>query len=575
MTDSCSQCNHFFNLTTRRPIVLECTCIWCIECINFNLKDNPKREIYCPLDKEVVTMPVDLKESKQVLRKLESLDQLSVFCDDHEGQTATQYCITCQIPTCSHCKLVTHSEHSLIDLKQSSFKIYTSGVMKLLDEYSVENIKSQLFHLSTNESQLKSSQFKEIINKVNRMLGHVVSEEEYLKIDLAQSLEDPLYNPQNRLKPKLSNMVEEQKNQSNLNSQSLQQMINLSQSKIREEFKNTMNAFEINQNQINNQNNESVKLIKTSQDNFLINLEQFKRNLETKMTNFSDKCSAIEISFETQNLNIMKLDKSYKSLNDINNDYSQKQKLLQNKIEKTQIELNEFVKKVKQDIDKHDTLLLDAKTQIANERSLLDTLQLKIQEVNENNSNNSCDFLEDQVSKPNDDDVDDNDDDDDDNDQDEDDNENEDNDRELMTYQIYGKELMRRYFRELVDVEIQKQQTSLLQSQIADSSNKQFSLLYRGSRDGFSADKFHELCDYKGPTVSFIISECAQVFGGFTSIPWTSNSLFYSDPSAFVFSLRCTYELPNGYEYKSGEARSYLAGQDGFKALEIEVYLIK
>eukprot|EP00347_Sterkiella_histriomuscorum_P001019 403373650 len=193
--------------------------------------------------------------------------------------------------------------------------------------------------------------------------------------------------------------------------------------------------------------------------------------------------------------------------------------------------------------------------QIANERALLDTLQLKIQEVNQNNSNNSyvikiTNKLQDQVSKPNDDDQygweenDDNVDDDDEDDYEDDDDEDEDdddskNDRELMACQIYGKELMRNYFSELVDVEIQKQQTSLLQSQIEDYSNKQFSLLYRGSRDGFRASTFHELCDDKGPTVFFILSECAQVFGGFTSLSWTSpdNDNQNSDPSAFLFSL--------------------------------------
>eukprot|EP00347_Sterkiella_histriomuscorum_P021195 403334881 len=35
MYDSCSQCNNFFNLTTRRPITIdEFGCTWCLECVN-------------------------------------------------------------------------------------------------------------------------------------------------------------------------------------------------------------------------------------------------------------------------------------------------------------------------------------------------------------------------------------------------------------------------------------------------------------------------------------------------------------------------------------------------------------
>eukprot|EP00347_Sterkiella_histriomuscorum_P008533 403344735 len=185
MSDSCSQCNCIFNLTKQRPIILdEYGCTWCLECINFHLKNNPKREIYCPLDKEVVTMPLVLKENRQILRKLQSLDQLTVFCDDHQSQIANLFYTTCQIPVCNYCKLeqINHREHQLIDLKQSDFKTYTENVIRLFDDYSVENIKAQLIQQSMNESQLKSSQFKLLIERVNRMLSSIVSDEESQKV---------------------------------------------------------------------------------------------------------------------------------------------------------------------------------------------------------------------------------------------------------------------------------------------------------------------------------------------------------------------------------------------------------
>jgi len=65
----------------------------------------------------------------------------------------------------------------------------------------------------------------------------------------------------------------------------------------------------------------------------------------------------------------------------------------------------------------------------------------------------------------------------------------------------------------------------------------EFKLLYKGTRDGFSALNFHLKVDDSGPTVTLIRSS-DQVFGGYTSIPWTS-SLFrwVKDEKAFLFSL--------------------------------------
>ena len=50
-------------------------------------------------------------------------------------------------------------------------------------------------------------------------------------------------------------------------------------------------------------------------------------------------------------------------------------------------------------------------------------------------------------------------------------------------------------------------------------------LLFRGSEDGFTAEKFHKLCDAKGPTLTVIKSERNYegkdfIFGGYTSLSW-------------------------------------------------------
>ena len=46
-------------------------------------------------------------------------------------------------------------------------------------------------------------------------------------------------------------------------------------------------------------------------------------------------------------------------------------------------------------------------------------------------------------------------------------------------------------------------------------------LLYRGTRDGMSANAFHNRCNNKGPTISLFKNENGYIFGGYASIDWT------------------------------------------------------
>ena len=159
-------------------------------------------------------------------------------------------------------------------------------------------------------------------------------------------------------------------------------------------------------------------------------------------------------------------------------------------------------------------------------------------------------------------------------------------------------------------------------------------LLYRGSRDGFKASKFHELCDNKGPTLTIIQSDFGHIFGGFTMQSWANTGVEYvSDTSAFIFKIfqkvtsngmvyifnkfnikpgqhrfaisakasylpifgggndfciadNCnenlnsyskfghTYYLPDTGNYSSKSISKYLAGSANFRVLEIEVFQI-
>ncbi|UZO09153.1 uncharacterized protein OCT59_029390 [Rhizophagus irregularis] len=65
-----------------------------------------------------------------------------------------------------------------------------------------------------------------------------------------------------------------------------------------------------------------------------------------------------------------------------------------------------------------------------------------------------------------------------------------------------------------------------------------FNLLLRGSRDGFSPYKFHELCDDKPNTVTFIkVKGTEEILGGYNPSIWKSSSGL-SQSCSFIFSFK-------------------------------------
>ena len=71
------------------------------------------------------------------------------------------------------------------------------------------------------------------------------------------------------------------------------------------------------------------------------------------------------------------------------------------------------------------------------------------------------------------------------------------------------------------------------------SGYKRMELIYRGSRDGSKANIFHNKCDNKGPTICLYRNEKGYIFGGYSSISWTSHQSGqnYSAPESFIFTL--------------------------------------
>ena len=159
-----------------------------------------------------------------------------------------------------------------------------------------------------------------------------------------------------------------------------------------------------------------------------------------------------------------------------------------------------------------------------------------------------------------------------------------------------------------------------------DGISSDWRLIYRGTRDGFTASAFHSFCDNKGPTITLIKSVGDCIFGGYSDVSWNSSAGYITSTNAFLFAFVSnglgatpfrgrvfrysqyamydgsgygptfgggndlliasnsnsnsnsymnwgyTYELPNGYTY-GGSGRTWICGYH-FQTAEIEVFAL-
>jgi hypothetical protein len=73
-----------------------------------------------------------------------------------------------------------------------------------------------------------------------------------------------------------------------------------------------------------------------------------------------------------------------------------------------------------------------------------------------------------------------------------------------------------------------------------------FKLLLRGTRDGFSHEKFHEICDNKSHTVTFIkVKDSNEIIGGYNPINWKSDNSYSITKDSFIFFFKNSDEIEN------------------------------
>ena len=85
------------------------------------------------------------------------------------------------------------------------------------------------------------------------------------------------------------------------------------------------------------------------------------------------------------------------------------------------------------------------------------------------------------------------------------------------------------------------------------SGYKYMDLLYRGTKDGTTADAFHKKCDNQGPTLCLYKNDKGNIFGGYASISWTNSGSGKDAPGTFLFTLSNIYKTqPTKFNLKQG-----------------------
>ncbi|EXX78338.1 uncharacterized protein OCT59_028782 [Rhizophagus irregularis] len=92
---------------------------------------------------------------------------------------------------------------------------------------------------------------------------------------------------------------------------------------------------------------------------------------------------------------------------------------------------------------------------------------------------------------------------------------------------------------QIVDSSIVSTITSRIDKTAKSKFEYKFELLLRGSRDGFTPKKFHELCDGKHNTVTFIkIKGTEEIIGGYNPLKWESYGKWIETKATFIFSFK-------------------------------------
>eukprot|EP00347_Sterkiella_histriomuscorum_P011424 403372508 len=355
MSYACAQCNIYYNLTTRKPIELNCQCTICMECHQNLANDRLQKVLTCPQCSATSIKSDKPRVNEMIMRKIETQNSLFITCDNHQTEMASHYCIECESPVCTYCQLEdTHSSHQIVRMSRSQFTDYTTNVLRIFDEYQIDNMESLLGLLGQqrdNEISLDSKKLKQTILRVTRMLGPHIDEDETTQIDFKRYLLDP-QNLQQKIKKFHSKFTSQDFNDlKQMIQKQIHQQLKESQTLIKTEFQQTIGQ----NNNINSLQQQIENQIKKSTDDQQRVMHEFKKEMHDSINYYnpdlSNKIKAIDDINQKQNQQeslIQKFEQSFQSLREVVESQKIDQDIFAQKLQDSQ---SSFKQEIKSDID--------------------------------------------------------------------------------------------------------------------------------------------------------------------------------------------------------------------------------
>ena len=101
-----------------------------------------------------------------------------------------------------------------------------------------------------------------------------------------------------------------------------------------------------------------------------------------------------------------------------------------------------------------------------------------------------------------------------------------------------------KFYYVLIDSLILNENEKIIFIELLNKSKRNISnnlkLVYRASRDGYTANVFHKKCNNMGKTICLIKTDINNIFGGYTPIEWTGKGGPKLNDKCFVFLIKST-----------------------------------
>ncbi|CDW81428.1 UNKNOWN [Stylonychia lemnae] len=165
-----------YNLSQRKPVVLECGDQLCESCLKSLVMPQDPEHFKCPFDEEELDFPKRFLYNKQLLKQLEKIsgndDKLCILCVVHEDRECGFTCSKENKMLCSDC-LFDHFDHKdkITKIEWDQVRIKLQEKLNTIEkmQYDVSVGAKWIRDITTNDLILNSSDYEQTYAKISKL----------------------------------------------------------------------------------------------------------------------------------------------------------------------------------------------------------------------------------------------------------------------------------------------------------------------------------------------------------------------------------------------------------------------